>query len=717
MKFKVSEDDYKIITKKLSREPNSLEEALFSAMWSEHCGYRHSKKLLETLYKKGSMLSGENAGGIKIGKTAVVFKMESHNHPSAVEPYNGAATGVGGIVRDILAMGARPLVLGDSLKFGDLKEKNVKHIAEGVVRGISDYANSIGVPTIFGEADFYDFYNRNPLVNVFALGAVPFRKIVTSKAEDNKLIVLLGNPTRGDGLGGAAFASKELESSGQEDRISVQIADPFVKKKLIEASMEIFQKGIAIASQDCGAAGILSSTSEIAFKTGCGVELQLEKVHLGDYSLGCAEIMLSETQERMVFVVEKSSLAKIKKIAKKYELEYSVIGKTLPGKSYTLKYQGKVVADLPVKLLCEPPAKKTSSRKQREKRRLVKKVRMNKSDDGLEDKIMEFLSSPNVASKEYIYSQYDHTVGARTVIVPAFQGASAIWLKEEEVFLGLAMSSNPLMTLCSAYDGTKNVIIDAYRKLCAAGFEPLGMTNCLNFANPEIPEVFSDFKQTIKAMNEACEALKLPVVSGNVSFYNESEDVGVPPTPVFALVGKLNSAKMPLRAYFKSDETVFLLGDDITKNTNSAASLYFKTLYNAHGGTLPEVDFKKEKKLKKLIKHLHSKELINAATSVGKGGLFMSLFKSLVPTNSGFIGKISQNSLTNHEHAFFAESNARYLVSTSQKGEFYKFMTTEKIPFRELGTVNSASIIKLDNVVLEKKKCFSQFKNSLESAI
>ncbi len=492
------------IKAKLNRDPNEFELHLFSATYSEHCGYLHSKELLKLLPRKNSIYSSENAGGIKIGDHAILFKMESHNHPCAVEPFNGAATGIGGIVRDVLAMNARPIALCNSLKFGD-----DRRIIDGVIDGISNYGNCIGVPTVSTEVLYNSCFTENPLVNVTAIGIAKFDEIITSNnAYAGLKLMLIGSHTMKDGMGGASFASKKLGDEKKEDRLSIQIANPFMKKKLIEACLEIFAQKLVISCQDCGAAGILSSTSEVAFKSNVGVNIDLDKIHIGDSSIEDFEIMLSETQERMLFAVENSKIVDIIKILEKYELAYSVIGEVIPEKRYIVHSNNKLLADIPVDLLVTPPS-----------------VPLDFSKKTIIDPPILNINSPE------IYNQYDHTVGARTQLQPDENPQfNSLYLQEEKCSLGI-------YTFSSTVKETYNALSNAQNEFLKRGFKPIGITNCLNFTNPEIPPTMHEFKKTILAIKEFCEETDIPVCSGNVSFYNESTHSKIINMPTFTMLG------------------------------------------------------------------------------------------------------------------------------------------------------------------------------------
>lgn len=576
----ITKTEFEYVTKELGREPSDFELHLFSATYSEHCSYKHSRELLKLLPKQGAIFTDENAGGIEIGEHAILFKMESHNHPCAVEPFNGAATGIGGIIRDVLAMNARPIALCNSLKFGVSKK-----FLSGVVEGISVYGNSIGVPTVSTEVLLNDSFAENPLVNVTAIGLAKKSDILTSNTAKSGLkLMLVGSATMRDGMGGAAFASKKLSDEKAEDKISIQIANPFEKKRLIEACLEIFAKQLVVSCQDCGAAGILSSTSEVAYKSGCGVEIDLNKIHIGDKSIKDFEIMLSETQERMLFAVEESKIAEIAKILKKFALEYSIIGDTIEEKKYIVKKGAEVKADLPSWLLVTPPNIELDfgvvgvetptynieldfENNVSNPRPLRERVEFQNEERVLEIRVRgkEQILDGNAPE---IFEQYDHTVGARTQFQPAMgpspillalekisrteksplpQGArdeafnycipqfNSLWIYEEHCFLGIYTFSAIIQD--KAFEDVYGAILAASKSLEEKGFKPAGITNCLNFANPEIPPTMYEFRETILAIKKACDELKIPVCSGNVSFYNESSSGRIKNTPTFTMLG------------------------------------------------------------------------------------------------------------------------------------------------------------------------------------
>lgn len=694
----IPDSEYEKIKEGLNREPSELETYLFSAMWSEHCGYNHSKNYLEKLPQVGSIGADENAGGVQIGDHVIVFKVESHNHPSAIEPFQGAATGIGGIIRDVIAVGARPIALLDSLKFGVLKDPNVKHLFDGVVNGISAYGNSIGVPTVAGEVAFDESYTFSPLVNVMAVGIVKKDDIKTSKARSGGLVVLVGSHTGRDGIHGASFASKELSDKSKEDRPSVQVGDPFMEKIVIEANLEILKLAEIICCQDCGAAGLLSSTSEMAHKGKCGLELHLDQVHLREEGMEPWEIMLSESQERMVYVIDPSGLDKVMNIAKKYDIPAAVIGKTTDDGLYRLCWHGEEMACLPPHLLGDAPRYAINEdepayiSEYREKilgashcHRLpsLPHEKTLEVKTSVEEGVKKLITDPNFASKKWIYRQYDHTVGDRTSVRPGMAGAAGIWLYEEGGVIGLTIDSNGRQVFLDPYKGTKNTVWEAYRNLVSGGFEPIGITNCLNYGNPEKDEVGYQFSSSIKGMSEACLEAKIPVVSGNVSFYNESPAQRVYPTPAIGMVGYTDKPEKLIKNSFTQGETVILIGKQIDDSSDVGGSLYQMVFYDFLGGKVDQIDTKLEKQLKNAIFDLRDKNLLCGCIDVSEGGLFGALFEALKSRGTGFKGNLINGK--DLEKALFGEITGRYIISVKEVEAVKSLLSAGNIPFKELG--------------------------------
>lgn len=707
----ISDDEYSQIKSRLGREPNETETYLFSAMWSEHCSYKHSRKYLAGFPKTGSIGADENAGGIKIGNHVIVFKVESHNHPSAVEPFQGASTGIGGIIRDLIAVGARPIALLDSLKFGNLKDPNVKHLLDGVVKGISAYGNSIGVPTVAGEIGFDESYSSSPLVNVMAVGIAHQDDIKTAKAEPNGAVILIGSHTGRDGIHGASFASKELSENSKEDRPSVQVGDPFMGKILIEATLKILQLPEIICCQDCGAAGLLSSTSEMSFKGECGINLYLDKVHLREEGMRPWEIMLSESQERMVFGVKPEGINKVLEIAKKYDIPAATIGETTNSGLYNLFLENKNIASLPAKILCEGP-KYTLNVEEPEYIRGYKNKKLNKQGLSIEEGIKKLITDPNFASKKWIFTQYDYTVGNRTSIKPGSTGASGIWIMEENGILGLTIDSNGKQVFLDPYEGSQNTVWEAYRNLVSCGFQPKGLTNCLNFGNPEKDEVAYQLISSINGISKACTEANIPVVSGNVSLYNESSTHRVYPTPSIGLVGYTDKFENLIPNKFLPDETLFLIGKQFDNNSNLGGSLYQKVFYNFIGGEIDKIDPDLEINLKDTIFRLKSKNMLKGCVDISEGGLFGALFEGLYAGNVGFEGQLISG--TNPEKELFGEITGRYIISTNNPEETEIILKNVNISYKELGKCKNTSNIKFNNYEFDMNELAKLYENSIE---
>jgi len=702
--------EYSEIKNRLGREPNKLETYLFSAMWSEHCGYMHSRKYLSKFPSGGAVSYGENAGGIQIGEHVIVFKVESHNHPSAVEPFQGAATGIGGIIRDILAIGARPIALLDSLKFGKITDNFSKHIFDGVVRGISHYGNCIGVPTVAGEVGFDESYTDSPLVNVMAVGIVKKDKIRSAKAEPNKVVIVVGSHTGRDGIHGASFASKELNENSKQDRPSVQVGDPFIKKVLIEATLEILELKEVQSCQDFGAAGLLSSSSEMAYKGECGMDLHLDKIHLREAGMQPWEIMLSESQERMLFVLEQEGVEKVLNIAKKYEIPASVIGKTTETGGYRLFWNGEEVANLPPKILAEAP-KYTLNEEEPEYINEYRNLTLDKKMP-LNEAIEKMVSDPNFASKKWVYSQYDHTVGTRTSLRPAQSGAAGIWIHEEGGVVGLTIDSNGRQVFLNPYQGGRNSVWECYRNLISSGFKPLGVTDCLNYGNPEKDEVAYQFVKSVEGIADACREAEVPVVSGNVSFYNESPDRRVYPTPTIGMIGYTDSPDKLLKAAFATGETVILLGKHITDDSNTGGSLYQRVLYDFLGGEIDKTDSNLEKNLEETIFELRDNKLIGGCIDVSEGGLFGAVFEGIKNGNTGFKGNLIF--CKDEEKALFGEITGRYIISTSKLEKTKKILQSKQIQYKILGNCIK-NIMEFDGYSFALRKLYYLYDKSIES--
>ena len=670
-KLNIDEKVYKSITERLKRIPNDFELCLFSAMHSEHCGYLHSKKYLSNFYTNDNY-ENENAGCIKIKNYSIFFKMESHNHPCAIEPYQGSMTGIGGIIRDVLSLGAYPVCLLNSLKFGKLKDNKTKYYLSEVTRGISTYGNSVGIPVISGETIFDENFSKTPIVNVLALGIVKNDEIKFSKAKENSYIILLGSKTGIDGLNGATFASDVLDEK-KSSRNSVQIGDPYTKKRLIDATIEINKLNSTIACQDLGASGILSSTSEMCYKGQCGAELYLDKVHCQFKDISPSEIMLSETQERMAFIIDKKGFSDFKKIANNYDLDFSLIGETKKGNSYKIFHNDNLLADIPLNVLCEPYLFELNKNN-------IKTAPLKKENKSLKERFVEMINDENFVSKEYIYSQFDMEVQGRTAFSQKENSIGIQYIKEIPAFIGICTKTTLNLEAKSA---VKNSFLTLYRKLVSYGFEPKGLTNCLNFANPEREIVQSDFLDTIDELKHLSFKFKVPVVSGNVSFYNEFKEKTIPPCATLAMVGTLENENSLIRPEIFKNNEIYFFGE--TKNQTN--------------------EFRYETKLKQAIFNLHKEKLIASAKTIGQYGIIGTLLKNACFYNIGF-------EISTPKEIYFRKYLSGYILITENKidNELNKY----QIPYLYLGKYFGDKI-KFDNLEFELKPIKEIYQNKLSS--
>ena len=651
----LSESEYDKVCEILGREPNFTEIGIFSVMWSEHCSYKHSKPFLTQFPTSGEhvlMGPGEGAGVVDIGDNqAVVFKVESHNHPSAVEPYQGAATGVGGIIRDIVSIGARPINLLNSLRFGELTEKQNRRLLRGVVAGIGGYGNCIGIPTTAGEIEFDGRYDGNPLVNAMCVGIIDHDKIQkgTAKGSGNS-VIYVGLKTGRDGIHGATFASEELSEDSESKRPSVQIGDPFVGKKLMEATLEAITFDELVGIQDMGAAGLTSSSSEMAAKGGSGLHLQLEKVPTREKGISPYEMMLSETQERMLLVVEKGSEAKFLNLFDKHELDSAVIGEVTDTDRFVLTYEDEIFADIPVQPLSdEAPVYVLDGETP-----LYNEPQNDYSDIVVEEIFNRLLVHPTIASKRYLYEQYDQQVGANTIVKPGLQ-SSVVRVEGSNKAIASTIDGEARYVFNNPYEGGKMVVAEAYRNLISVGATPLAMTDCLNYGSPEKKEIYQQLADSTKGMAEACEILKTPVVSGNVSLYNETKEISILPTPVVGMVGLIEAID-----YFddftpKAGDTIYIVGDT---HSDFGGSQIEKLLYGKVNHEVENIDLSNEVKRGESIKKAIRSGIASHVQTVGKGGLLMTLARISAHYQMGL-----DVTLNLKDEQLFSETQGRYVVA------------------------------------------------------
>ncbi len=650
----------KFIREKLGRDPNEVEKAMIEVMWSEHASYKSSRKWLKLLPTKNEHVilgPGEDAGVIKFDEnTAIVVGIESHNHPSAVEPYGGAATGVGGIVRDILCMGARPIALLDPIRFGPLEKERNRYLFEYVVKGIADYGNRIGVPTVGGETEFDESLDSYTLVNVACIGIMHPDELVHSYVtESGLLLVLVGNKTGRDGIHGVTFASEELsENAEEEDRSAVQIPDPFTEKLLIEATLEAVKTGKVKALKDLGGGGLTCASSEMAGKKGFGAVIYADRVPQREPNMNAMEVMISESQERMLFAIKKEDLEEITKIFEKYELEWTVVGEIIDEPRYIVYWGKEKVADLPINLLTEVPIIEWEAKPYT----VEKDVRT--PEIAPQDAFLKVLSSPNILSKEWVYRQYDHEVQGRTVLKP---GLDAAVLKiNDEYGLAFVSDGNPSYCYLNPYHGAMTCVVEAIRNLASVGAKPLALVDNLNFASPERPEVYWSFIETIKGLRDAANAFGLAYVSGNVSFYNEVGNKPVKPTPVVAALGKVKLEHITTMDFKDEGDLIAVVG--VTKKKLGGSELY--RILGIEDGIAPKVNLDKEKKniegILKAIEH----GLVKAVHDVSKGGLAIALAEMAIASGLGFevdISKVPVEAKLSPLEVLFSETQARFIVS------------------------------------------------------
>ncbi len=625
----LTDEEYQRILAILGREPTLTELGIFSVMWSEHCSYKSSRTLLATLPTKAPWViqgPGENAGVIALDeKWALVFKMESHNHPSYIEPKQGAATGVGGILRDIFTMGARPIASMDSLRFGELNHPHNRYLLDGVVEGIAWYGNCMGVPTVAGEVSFDPTYDGNPLVNAFNLGIAQKDKIFKAQATGiGNPVIYVGSKTGRDGIHGATMASEEFHEDSQEKRPTVQVGDPFTEKLLLEACLEVFQYDWVLGIQDMGAAGLTCSSSEMAAHGGTGVEIDLSLVPQREEGMTPYEIMLSESQERMLLVARKGTEEEVISVFKKWGLDAVVIGRVSGDGKLRVKVGSETVAEIPAQSLTDETPCYLRPQKDPGKRRRIKEdhsVFWLRERDEISDPtyaLKALISHPTVASKEGIWRQYDHMVRINTVVLPG-SDAAVVRIKGTNKAVALSCDCNPHYCFLNPYEGAKQAVAEAARNVACSGAVPRAITNCLNFGNPEKPEVMWEFAEAVKGMGEACRVLETPVTGGNVSFYNETRGKGILPTPTIGMVGIIENIEWVVTQGFKNEgDLVAILGETCG---HMGGSLYNWALKGVLAGDPPSVDLEKEHRLHQLLAELAKNKLISSAHDTSEGGL------------------------------------------------------------------------------------------------
>lgn len=733
-------DEYKKIVELIGREPNEVELGIFGALWSEHCSYKSSKPFLKVFPTEAPWViqgPGENAGVVEIDdKYAVAFKIESHNHPSYIEPFHGAATGVGGIIRDILSMGARPVCVFDSLRFtdprNDGKRKNIKDaksIAQGVVKGIGFYGNCIGVPTIGGEVIFDEVYSGNPLVNAFCLGILEKDKMFRARATKvGQKMVMVGSATGRDGIHGATMASAEFSEETEDKRPNVQIGDPFFGKRLVECTLEVMQKGLIEGCQDFGAAGLAGSTSEFGSKSKMGVKVYLENVPLREEGMSPYEILLSESQERMLYAVNEDKVEEVIKIAKSYGLEASEIGETTDTGRMEVFYKGEKVADLPISAIVDNAPVYNRPRKKPEYLKETKSFNQEELPQiDLKEAIRQVLSSPTIAKKEWVYRQYDHEVGINTVVKPGSDSAilRIKWAVKPEInsekAVAISSDGNGRWVYLNPYEGGKRVVAEAVRNVYVSGAKPLAITDCLNWGNPENPEIMWQFEQATKGMADACKELNTPVIGGNVSLYNETvlpdKRINIYPTPIVVAVGVLDSPEEAIPSYYQEEGDIIILIGEIDKEPTINGSEYLKEVHGKVLGNIPPINLEMERKLSQFIRE--NKKFIKSAHDVSDGGLITAIIEPAFAEEKTF--GLELNIETNYRPDFEIFDEMRSIIVISVSDDNVKKLEEKakelEIGFKVIGKVkdNGKLTLKVGNT--EVKDNLKEIRNLWESSL
>ena len=707
----LTESEYNMIVELLGREPNYTELGMFGVMWSEHCSYKNSKAVLRNFPTEGEVVlqgPGENAGIIDIGDgQALSFKIESHNHPSAIEPYQGAATGVGGIIRDIFTMGARPIALLDSLRFGYLDDEHVKYLFEEVVAGIAGYGNSIGVPTVGGETYFSESFQGNPLVNAMCVGIMDHEDISTATASGiGNPVMVVGAATGRDGIQGASFASDELTDESEEDRPAVQVGDPFMEKLLLEASLELIKTGCLVGIQDMGAAGLISSASEMASRGKTGIELDIDLVPKREEGMTPYEVLLSESQERMLVIPESGKEELVEEIFSKWDLNAAVIGQVTDDGKIRVLNKGEKVAEVPARILADDAPEYIRESIEPDYYKQLKSFNIDslisKTENmttGQEDldynNILETLIiSENIASKSYIYEQYDHMVQTNTVVLPG-SDAAVLRVKDKDKGLAITTDCNSRYCYLDPERGGEIAVAEAARNIVCSGGRPLAITDGLNFGNPMNPEIFWQFEKAIQGISRACEFLNTPVTGGNVSFYNESPAGAVYPTPIIGMVGLLDKIEYATDQFFKDEgDLILLLGKT---GPELGGSQYLESIHDLVSGEIPELDLENEQKIQEACLSLIKAGLVKSAHDCSDGGLAVTLFESSVGNLKG--ADIRIDTKLRAEELLFSESQSRIVISIARDDlDRVEEIIAENVEYQVVGEVKDERL-KINNLI------------------
>ena len=728
----LTNEEFEQIRNHLGREPNLTELGIFSVMWSEHCSYKSSRVHLKRFPTEGERVvqgPGENAGAVDIGDgLSAVFKMESHNHPSFIEPFQGAATGVGGILRDIFTMGARPIALLDSLRFGELDLPKNRHLLKGVVSGISWYGNCIGVPTVGGEIAFNDIYAKNPLVNVFCLGIVKTDELLRGQASGvGNPVLYIGAKTGRDGIHGATMASDSFDDASAHKRPNVQVGDPFLEKLLLEACLEFLEQRLLVGIQDMGAAGLTSSSCEMASRAGTGIELELADVPRREPNMTPYELMLSESQERMLLVADAGKEEQVIAICQKWGIDAAVIGRVTDDGFIRIKEQGTVVAAIPAKALVDESPKYERPAKPAEYQELLQSLTIENLPDVRDagSVLLRLLDSPTIAGKSWVYRQYDHMVGLNTIVRPG-SDAAVVRIKGTNKALAVATDGNSRYCLLNPYVGGTLAVAEAARNLVCSGAQPIGVTDCLNFGNPERQDIMWQFVLAVEGIADACRILEVPVVSGNVSLYNETNGLSIYPTPIIGMVGLIEPADQVTTQWFQNPgDRVILLGET---REDLGGTEYLKVVHYREQGSPPWLNLETEKALYVCMLRLIAEGLVQSAHDCSDGGLAVALAECCFSPHvarGGSLGATIQLDADGlrTDALLFGESPSRIILSVSpgQAGHVLAIAREHEVPARDIGTVGENHLsIHVDEqplIDMPVATLFEQWNGSLESKL
>ena len=718
----LTEEELVYLKKELKRQPNNVELSIVEAEWSEHCSYKSSKpylKLLPTEGKRVIVGPGYDAGVLDVGDGYVItVHIESHNHPSVVEPYGGAATGVGGVIRDILSMGTRPIAVFDALRFGNIeKSSHSRWLFKHVVRGIADYGNCLGIPTVAGEVEFDNSFEHYCLVDVASIGMGKKEHIITSKADNDDYVVLAGGSTGRDGIHGASFASKALE---EENRSAVQIPDPFLEKLLIEATMEAIDAKCVKAIKDLGGGGLSCCLSETADKIGKGIEVDISTVHVREQGMTPAELMISESQERMLYVVDQPNLQKLLSIFDKYEISYSVIGKVKDNENLVIRYNSNVVANMTASLIANAPLAKRIVRKPEYIEKLAK-VKKPATFGDLNTILLRMLSNPTIASKRWVYQQYDHEVGVRTIVKPGYGDASVLRLDNGK-FIAFKLDGNSKQCYIDPYNGAIGCFAEACRNVVAVGAEPIGMVDHLQFGSPEDPEIFWTFTEAIKGLSDYGRTTTIPCVGGKVSFYNESDNGPIKPSPVIGVVGLIDNASQIRTSLIKENDVMLIVG--LTRD-EMGGSEYHEYIHSIVGGNVPKVDPSYDSKVMHVMLNLIRNDLARSVHDCSKGGLAIAVSEMCIISNVGIGINLANvpKECDRMDDLLFSESHSRFVMSVENDklGTVTNLLESSGIHCGVLGKIGGNSIRFIqgskDAVNVSIDKAADAWVNTLEGII